>query len=307
MTRIRVSTEDQAKGNSPEIHEARAREYAKFNEWAVAEVYDLAGVSGKSVMEHPECKRMMADIRTLTRPLQDTTAKSIHRANYTMRNGSGWTFKPESEWHVHEVERLVSDEVWDECNRLIDDSFSQQKRPAKKPVHIFAGVAHCECGEKMYVPSNSPKYVCRACRNKIGIADLSEIYMEEIKDYSPSPESVANYLKSSNDTAAEKERLLAVQREELLRVEREIRCTYDLYQAEKIDADGFNQFYQPLQEQRKQLEAAIPRLEAELDILKVNSLSAEEISAQVANLYKRWQTWNRKKSANWSNSSPTGL
>src|SRR5208282_3480430 len=60
---IRVSTEDQAQGESPQHHEARAREYAKFNGWTVAEVYDLAGVSGKTVMEHPEAKRMLSDIK----------------------------------------------------------------------------------------------------------------------------------------------------------------------------------------------------------------------------------------------------
>src|SRR5881628_3360972 len=60
---IRVSTEDQAQGDSPQHHEQRAREYAKFNGWHVAEVYDLAGVSGKTVMEHPEAKRMLADIK----------------------------------------------------------------------------------------------------------------------------------------------------------------------------------------------------------------------------------------------------
>src|SRR5437868_9838649 len=60
---IRVSTEDQAQGESPQHHEQRAREYAKFNGWNVKEVYDLAGVSGKTVMEHPETKRMLADIK----------------------------------------------------------------------------------------------------------------------------------------------------------------------------------------------------------------------------------------------------
>jgi site-specific DNA recombinase len=60
---IRVSTEDQARGDSPEHHEARARDYAKFNGWTVREVYDLAGVSGKTVMDHPEAKRMLADLK----------------------------------------------------------------------------------------------------------------------------------------------------------------------------------------------------------------------------------------------------
>ena len=49
---IRVSTEDQAQGYSPEHHEQRAREYAKFNDWTVVELYNLAGVSGKTVMEN---------------------------------------------------------------------------------------------------------------------------------------------------------------------------------------------------------------------------------------------------------------
>src|SRR5664280_2809565 len=60
---IRVSSEDQARVESPQHHEARGREYAKFNGWKLVEVYNLAGVSGKTVMEHPEAKRMLADIR----------------------------------------------------------------------------------------------------------------------------------------------------------------------------------------------------------------------------------------------------
>src|SRR3954463_7874816 len=60
---IRVSTEDQAKGDSPEHHEERARAYAKSRGWDVKEIYDLAGQSGKAVMQHPECKRMMKDVQ----------------------------------------------------------------------------------------------------------------------------------------------------------------------------------------------------------------------------------------------------
>lgn len=61
---IRVSTEDQARGESPAIHEKRARLYAEAKGWDVVEVYDLAGVSGKAVMEHPEAKRMLKDIES---------------------------------------------------------------------------------------------------------------------------------------------------------------------------------------------------------------------------------------------------
>lgn len=59
---IRVSTEDQARGESPKNHEHRAHMYAELKNWHVVELYDLSGVSGKSVIEHPEAKRMLADV-----------------------------------------------------------------------------------------------------------------------------------------------------------------------------------------------------------------------------------------------------
>lgn len=60
---IRVSTEDQAQGESPKHHKMRAEGYATAKDWQVVEVYDLSGVSGKTVMEHPETKRMMHDVK----------------------------------------------------------------------------------------------------------------------------------------------------------------------------------------------------------------------------------------------------
>jgi len=61
---IRVSTEDQVRGESPEHHESRARAYAEIKNWTVAEVYRLDAVSGKTVKEQPETKRMLADIKS---------------------------------------------------------------------------------------------------------------------------------------------------------------------------------------------------------------------------------------------------
>jgi site-specific DNA recombinase len=59
---IRVSTDDQARGESPKNHEARARMYAELKGWTVVEMYDLSGVSGKAVSDHPEAQRMFADV-----------------------------------------------------------------------------------------------------------------------------------------------------------------------------------------------------------------------------------------------------
>lgn len=60
---IRVSTEDQVRGESPETHERRARLYAEAKGWDVVEVYRLDAVSGKTVKDTPEAKRMLADVQ----------------------------------------------------------------------------------------------------------------------------------------------------------------------------------------------------------------------------------------------------
>ena len=60
---IRVSTEDQARGESPEHHEKRARLYAEAKGWDVKTIYHLEAVSGKAVIQHAEAKRMLNDIK----------------------------------------------------------------------------------------------------------------------------------------------------------------------------------------------------------------------------------------------------
>ncbi|MBW2063387.1 MAG: recombinase family protein [Deltaproteobacteria bacterium] len=61
---IRVSTDGQAKGESPEHHEKRASFYAQSKGWDIKEVYHPEPVSGKSVLGRPETKRMLEDIKT---------------------------------------------------------------------------------------------------------------------------------------------------------------------------------------------------------------------------------------------------
>lgn len=61
---IRVSTLDQVNNtDSVETHIERGKLYAQAREWNVAKIYNLAGVSGKSTINHKQTLQMFDDIR----------------------------------------------------------------------------------------------------------------------------------------------------------------------------------------------------------------------------------------------------
>lgn len=441
---IRVSTEDQAQGDSPAHHEARARHYAASKGWTIEEVYDLAGVSGKSVMEHPESKRMLEDIRrghisallfsklarltrnarelmdfsdffrqhnadlvslqenidtstpsgrlfynmvavmaqwereeisdrvkasvairaklgkplngkapfgyvwkdkklqphleegpvrklmyelfaehqrkktvarllnergyrtrggsrftdtSVDRLLRDTTAKGILRANFTRRVGHNkpWALKPEHDWVLSDIEPIISTELWEKCNSLLESRRTTQQRPTKRVAHLFAGLTFCECGTKMYVPSNSPKYICTACRNKIPEIDLEGIFLDELKSYLLSPEKIGKYLSDANAIIGDKAGQLEILQKEHQKAVREAERIYQLYMAEGLTPQQFKELYNPNDIRKKQLEAEMPRLQAEIDLLKIDGLSSEYIASEAKDLAACWPSMSHQE------------
>lgn len=434
---IRVSTEDQAKGESPEHHEKRARAYAEAKGWNVREAYHLEGVSGKSVREHPEAKRMLADVasgritglifsklarlarntrelldfadlfrehgadlislqesidtttpagrlfytmiaamaqwereeigervaasvsiraklgkstggaapfgyqwkdkllvpdpqeapirklmyelfaehrrkkavarllnekgyRTRTgakftdtsvgRLILDPIAKGTRRANYTQSLGhkKHWKLKPREDWVLQSVEPIVSEELWAQCVALLESRLVTGKRPSRKPVHLFTGHVFCDCGHKMYVPSNMPKYVCYRCHNKIAVGDLEAVFHEQLKSFFLSPEDVARHLGQADEEIKAKEERLMALASETTKVRQEMDKTYRLYLADQISPDGFGRTYRPLEERLSAMEAELPSLQGEVDFLKVQLLTKDEILAETRDLYSRW-------------------
>lgn len=434
---IRVSTEDQVRGESPETHERRARLYAEAKGWNVIEVYRLDAMSGKTVKEYPETKRMLEDIRgghitglifsklarlarntkellefaeifrehnadlislaesidtstpagrlfytmiaamaqwereeiaervaasvpirakmgkplggaapygyqwkdkqlipdekeapvrkliydlfrehkrkkvvarilnekgyrtrngskfsdtTVDRLLRDPIAKGIRRANYTTSRdrSKAWELKPESEWVLHEVEPIVPEALWQECNAFLDDQRAKLKRTTQPTLHLFAGLTYCACGPKMYVLSNSPKYTCQKCRNKIPKDDLEAVFIEQIKHFSVSPDEISAHLERGNATIRTKAELLTVLETERQKLTGEIDKLHDLYQSGMIDKHGFGAKYHPWADRLRQLEDEIPATQAALDVMKISHLSEEEIVTGARDLYERW-------------------
>ena len=435
---IRVSTEDQARGESPEHHEKRARYYAESKGWQVKEIYHLEAVSGKSVMGHPETQKMLGHIKsghitglifsklarlarntkelldfadifrqcncdlislqeaidtsspagrlfytmiaamaqwereeiservaasvpiraklgkpiggqaplgyqwkerklipdpkeapvrkliyeyfleherkksvarllneagyrtrkgqkfsdtTVGRLLRDTTAKGLHRSNWIKgrpEKGQKPIMKSQSEWVYNRIEPIISEELWDQCNAILDEQERKHKRPAKKAVQLFAGFVQCACSQAMYVPSDTPKYVCYKCRNKIGITDLEDIFQEQLKTFFFSPKEITEYLSQADQVIREKKELLKTVRDEKKKTEQDMEKIYRAYTSGEISIEGFGRFYKPLEERQKQIDNQIPEIQGEIDFLKIQYLSSDQIFTEAKDLYSRW-------------------
>lgn len=159
---------------------------------------------------------------------------------------------------------------------------------AAPPAPSQPNPSSCDCGHKMYVPSNMPKYVCYKCRNKIPVEDLDAVFHEQLRDFFFSPEEVAEHLQQADQNLQDKEELVAVLEDELQSIQKDTDKLCELYMAGEIPKEGFGRKYRPLEERYQQLEEEIPQLQAEIDFLKIQYLSRDEIIHEAQDLYTRW-------------------
>jgi site-specific DNA recombinase len=140
----------------------------------------------------------------------------------------------------------------------------------------------------MIVPSWSKKYVCPKCRNKVPIEDLEAVFQEQLKQFFLSPEDVANYLGQADEVIRSKEEALESLRAEQERVQRERDRVYRAYVADELPMDAFGKAFRPLEERLKQIGEEMPRLQGEVDFLKIEALSRDEVLSGAQDLASRW-------------------
>ncbi len=433
---IRVSSEGQVKDESPEHHEKRGKLYAEAKGWDIVEVYRLDAVSGKSVMEQPETKRMLKDVKaghikglifsklarlarntkelldfadifklhncdlislaesidtsspagrlfytmiaamatwereeiadrvaasvpiraklgkplsgtsslgyrwegkeliidekeapirkllyevflktkrkkatartlndmgyrtrtgakfghtTIARLLQDSTAKGVRKANYsTARGGRG--IKPESEWVYTSCPAIVSEDIWDRCNAIINEQMAKVKKPGPKAVHLLSGYITCSCDKKMYVyhKDKTPHYRCKECNTKIQVSDIDEIFHEQLKDFLLTDTDVSDYIKQSDCRLQEKQQLLEATQTDIVRIRKQIKELVDLRLKGELTTETLSPILKPLESQVQELEHGLPELEAEVDFLKIEYLSSETVLDGAKDLYHNW-------------------
>jgi len=236
---------------------------------------------------------------TVERLLRDPTAKGTHRRNYTKSLGENksWMIKPPSEWVLARVEPIIDVELWNQCNQILDEQH-KSALPIKRVVNLFSGVVYCTCGNKMYVPSNSPKYTCKKCRNRIGLTDLEELFQEQLKSFLFSDEEISVYLKKADTLIKEKGELLATIEEESKSIREEMERLIRLCHKNELSEEGFGRHYKPLEERLNQIEKQLPELQGEIDFLKIQYLSSDEILSEAKDLNTRWPSLNETEKRN---------
>lgn len=444
---IRVSTEEQARGESPEHHEERAKMYAQVQNWNVIETYHLEAVSGKTVINHPEAQRMLKDIKsghidglifsklarlarntrelldfadifrqhnadlisleekidtsspagrlfytlisamsqwereeissrvaasipiraklgknlggetpygyvwidkelqlhpteapirklihelfaehkrkkkvakvindkgyrtrngsmftgtTIDRFLRDPIVKGMRRVNYTKSLGDKkhWEMKPKEEWVFVPAPRLISDELWQKCNDILDGISSSRSSVRSRGIYLFAGVLTCECGEKMYMRPTSPRYVCKKCKNKIEPDILEEVFHEQLKTFLFSDTEIQKKIDADKNTIVHKQKLLTTLQNESQKVKEKIDKIFDLYYDNKLPKDAFETKHQPLYEEHQQKLSEIAEVQSSIDALSINSLSSDQVLHDAKNLYKQWHNFSQEDKKN---------
>lgn len=141
----------------------------------------------------------------------------------------------------------------------------------------------------MYVYSKGDHYKCSSCRKtKIAIADVEEIYYGELEGFLLSEDNFDKFLSKSNETIAEKERQLELLLKEKKKVQADMDMKMDLYMAGQIPKDRFGSYYNPLDDQLRQIEKSIPQIEAEIDVLKIEHLSGDTVKQEAKELFEKW-------------------
>jgi len=164
---------------------------------------------------------------TVTRLLRDPTAKGERRLNFTDSIGGkkNYGLKPVSEWVTVTCPAIISAELWDECNSILDQIEKKRTKLGPQPKTLLAGFAQCEtCKKKMYVyhKTQTPSYTCSKCKTRIHVEDLDYIFKDQLRDFLLTETSISEYLEKINFQLQEKENLLLVVREERNKIKKEI-------------------------------------------------------------------------------------
>ena len=119
--------------------------------------------------------------------------------------------------------------------------------------------------------------------------DLEGIFHEQLRQIAVSPDDITAYLENANEgIKAQQERLQSLMSERQ-RLGQMMDRVFDLHVAGQISHEGFGSRYKPLEHQVKQLDEEIPRLQAEIDYVKITYLSRDQVLNSAQTLFEKWK------------------
>ena len=226
---------------------------------------------------------------TVARLLRDSTAKGERLSNYTQSNekNKNWSLKPKEEWIIIPCPAIVSAELWNECNAILDAQ-ERKRPPGRTAVHLLSGLVKCSCGKTMYVYHKNNIYRCTTCNNRIALSDLDEIYEVHLKEYLQGI-NLDQYLAQHEEQIVEKTVLLDTTQKECAKLTRQINEWTLMRTDGEMTKETFATIYWPAEERLRQLEQVVPQLEAEIDVRKVAMMNSDKILTDARAIYDHWR------------------
>ena len=128
----------------------------------------------------------------------------------------------------------------------------------------------------------------RLSMDKIPTEDLEGIFVEQLKTFLVSNDQVDAFLDRAREGLGENEVLLVTRKKEADRVRLEVDRTYRLYLDKEISSDAFGRFFRPIEGRQKQIEEEITKLQADVDLLKIDSFSRDQVMNDATYLQEAW-------------------
>lgn len=229
---------------------------------------------------------------TVERLIKESSAKGKRIANYTKNEaGKRRVLKPKEEWIEIECPAIVDSELWDECNQILNDREKRQITVGKQSNHLLTGLITCDADHKMYVYNGSPNYYkCIKCKRKIAITDIEEIFHQQLKQFLFVESDVETYNEKTIRDIEEKGELLIALRADYERLMKQMGEMMNMRIAGEISKEDFSQFYNPVQLQVRQIEQQLPEVQAQIDFLSIQNLSADVVLNDAQDLYNNWNS-----------------
>jgi len=206
-------------------------------------------------------------------------------------NHSGKVPKPKNEWIFHECPKIVSDELWDQVNAIINKQEEANKhtnQPLNQRTNLFTSFLKCHNGHTMKIQSKTRKYSCPKCKVRIDKDTLEYIFHNRLSEFTLSESEIAHYTNSSQEIVKALKQEIQLSKKKLEGTLTKMDRLIELNIAGEIPKEGFRKHYEPLHQQGEELQKHITLREKEFQKLIIERNSMGDIIQSSKEIYNSW-------------------